>query len=118
MSPAMPAKQWNHATVDGRWSPESERPEPNPVTPTLDPGLTAETDTNDLTGPLQEERELTRGDVLAVMSNGTGGVGYHNTNRLDGAISQVSWSVSGAGATTTASRNAGQKFHPSRTVNW
>lgn len=55
----------------------------------LDPGLTAETDTNDLTGPLHEERDLTRGDVLAVMSNSIGGVGYHNTNRLDGAISQA-----------------------------
>jgi hypothetical protein len=55
----------------------------------LDPGLTAETDTNDLTAPVHEERELTRGDVLAVMANSTGGVGYHNTNRLDGAISQA-----------------------------
>jgi len=55
----------------------------------LDPGLTAETDTNDLTGPVHEERELTRGDVLAVMASSTGGVGYHNTNRLDGAISQA-----------------------------
>jgi VWFA-related protein len=55
----------------------------------LDPGLTAETDTNDLTAPVHEERELTRGDVLAVMANNTGGVGYHNTNRLDGAISQA-----------------------------
>ncbi len=41
MSPAMPAKQWNHATVDGIWSPESERPEPNSAIPTPDPGLTA-----------------------------------------------------------------------------
>lgn len=55
----------------------------------LDPGLTAETDTNDLTAPVHEERELTRGDVLAVMANSTGGVGYHNTNRLDGAIRQA-----------------------------
>jgi VWFA-related protein len=55
----------------------------------LDPGVTAETDTNDLTAPVHEERELTRGDVLAVMANSTGGVGYHNTNRLDGAISQA-----------------------------
>jgi VWFA-related protein len=55
----------------------------------LDPGLTAETDTNDLTASVHEERELTRGDVLAVMANSTGGVGYHNTNRLDGAISQA-----------------------------
>ncbi len=55
----------------------------------LDPGVSADTDTNDLTAPLQEERELRRGDVLAVIANSTGGVGYHNTNRLDGAISQA-----------------------------
>jgi VWFA-related protein len=55
----------------------------------LDSGLTAEADTNNLTAPLQEERELTRGDVLAVMANSTGGVGYYNTNRLDGAIRQA-----------------------------
>jgi VWFA-related protein len=55
----------------------------------LDPGISAETDTNNLTGPLQEEREIGRGDILAVMANNTGGVSYHNTNRLDGAISQA-----------------------------
>ena len=55
----------------------------------LDPGLTAETDTNDLTAPLQEERELGRGDILAVVAKSTGGVGYRNTNRLDAAISQA-----------------------------
>ena len=55
----------------------------------LDPGLTAATDTNDLTAQLHEEREETRGDVPAVVASSTGGVSYHNTNRLDGAISQA-----------------------------
>ncbi len=55
----------------------------------LEPGITAETDNNDLTAPLKEERELGRGDVPAVVANRTGGVGYHNTNRLDVAISQA-----------------------------
>jgi VWFA-related protein len=55
----------------------------------LDPGISAETDTNDLTASLHEERDSGRGDILAVIANNTGGVSYHNTNRLDGAISQA-----------------------------
>lgn len=55
----------------------------------LDPGITAETDANDLAEPAAEDRELVRGDVLAVIAKSTGGVFYHNTNRLDSAISQA-----------------------------
>jgi VWFA-related protein len=43
----------------------------------LDPGISAETDTNDLTAPFQEERESGRGDLLAAIANNTGGVSYH-----------------------------------------
>ena len=55
----------------------------------LDPGLSAETDTNDLTRPVQIDREETRGDILSAVAGATGGVLYRNTNRLDGAISQA-----------------------------
>lgn len=55
----------------------------------LDPGLSAENDTNDLTQPAQIDREETRGDLLSVVAGATGGVTYRNTNRLDGAISQA-----------------------------
>lgn len=47
----------------------------------LDPGISAETDTNDLTAPLQEERESGRGDLLAAIANNTGGVSYHEPPR-------------------------------------
>jgi VWFA-related protein len=55
----------------------------------LEPGLSAENDTNDLTQPVKIDREETRGDVLSVVAGATGGVTYRNTNRLDGAISQA-----------------------------
>jgi VWFA-related protein len=55
----------------------------------LDPGSSASADFNDITEPLQEERELARGDVLGIVARSTGGVGYRNTNSLDGAITQA-----------------------------
>jgi len=55
----------------------------------MDPDLSAENDTNDMTQPLKIDREETRGDVLAVVADATGGVSYRNTNRLDGPISQA-----------------------------
>jgi VWFA-related protein len=55
----------------------------------LDPGLSAETDTNDLTLPVQIDREESRGDILPVVALETGGVIYRNTNRPDNAIAQA-----------------------------
>ena len=52
-------------------------------------GTSAETDKNDVTQPLEIEREDTRGDVLFVVAAATGGITYRNTNRLDGAISRA-----------------------------
>ncbi len=55
----------------------------------MDPNISAENDTNDMTAPMKEEREEVRNDVLAVVANSTGGVFYHNNNRLDTAINQA-----------------------------
>jgi len=55
----------------------------------LDPGIGADNDSTNLTGPLLEQREDVRNDVLATAAASTGGVFFHNTNRLDGAISQA-----------------------------
>jgi len=55
----------------------------------LDPGIGADSDYNDLTQPLKEEREEKRGDVLDVIARETGGVRYRNTNRLDGVIGRA-----------------------------
>jgi VWFA-related protein len=55
----------------------------------LDPGMGADVDTNDMTAPLKEEREETRADAIEVIARSTGGVFYHNTNRLDTAISRA-----------------------------
>lgn len=55
----------------------------------LDPSVNAETDMNDLAGPIAETREENRGDVLGSVATGTGGIFYHNTNRLSVAIDQA-----------------------------
>ncbi|HYM78361.1 MAG TPA: VWA domain-containing protein [Candidatus Dormibacteraeota bacterium] len=55
----------------------------------LGSGVGAETDDNDLTGPLEAEREGNRGDILSVVATATGGVFYHNTNRLEDALNQA-----------------------------
>jgi hypothetical protein len=55
----------------------------------LGSGVGAEMDDNDLTGPLQTEREAVRGDVLSVVATTTGGIFYHNSNRLDDAFNQA-----------------------------
>jgi VWFA-related protein len=55
----------------------------------LDFGIGADTDSNDLTAPLKEDREQHRADVIEVVARETGGVFYHNTNRLDGPISRA-----------------------------
>ena len=55
----------------------------------LDPGTSAENDSNDLAAPVTEEQETVRGDILAIVARNTGGVFYHNTNRLDGAITRA-----------------------------
>lgn len=55
----------------------------------LDPDLSAANDPNDLAGPLNENREEVRNDVLAVMATSTGGVFYHNTNDLEGAVARA-----------------------------
>ena len=55
----------------------------------LDPGISAENDPNDLTAPVQQEREEVRGDVLAVVAASTGGAFYHNTNSLDDAVGRA-----------------------------
>jgi VWFA-related protein len=55
----------------------------------LDPAINAQSDTNDLTAPMVEAREESRGDVLATVATDTGGVFYRNTNRLSGAIDQA-----------------------------
>jgi hypothetical protein len=55
----------------------------------MDPGTSAENDSNDLAAPVTEEQETVRGDILAIVARNTGGVFYHNTNRLDGAITRA-----------------------------
>ena len=55
----------------------------------MDPDTNAETDANDMTEPMQAEREETRADVLATLAGSTGGVFYHNTNRLGQAVNQA-----------------------------
>ena len=55
----------------------------------LDPGISAENDSKDLTTPMQEERAEARGDILFTVAAATGGIAYHNTNRLDGAFAQA-----------------------------
>lgn len=55
----------------------------------LDPGTGADSDSNDMTASMAEGREDTRGEVLATVATSTGGVFYHNTNRLEGAIDQA-----------------------------
>ena len=55
----------------------------------LDAGIGADADTNDLTAPIQTEREETRGDVLPVIAASTGGLFYQNSNRLDDAFTHA-----------------------------
>jgi len=55
----------------------------------LDPGIGAENDPNDLAAELHEHREEVRSDVLATVAHSTGGVYYHNTNRLGAAINRA-----------------------------
>jgi len=55
----------------------------------MDPETNAEADSNDMTGPMQVEREESRADVLASLAVSTGGVFYHNTNRLGQAVNQA-----------------------------
>lgn len=55
----------------------------------MDPDANAETDSNDMTQPMQAEREETRANVLAELAGNTGGVFYHNANRLGQAVNQA-----------------------------
>jgi VWFA-related protein len=55
----------------------------------LGPDDSAATDPNDLIADIKAEREESRGDVLGVVAAQTGGVLYHNSNRLDAAIGQA-----------------------------
>ncbi|MFZ0319773.1 MAG: VWA domain-containing protein, partial [Candidatus Sulfotelmatobacter sp.] len=52
----------------------------------LDYGIGAEIDQTDLIDPLNAEHAKTRGDILDVIANSTGGVPYRNTNALDQAV--------------------------------
>jgi len=55
----------------------------------LGPDDSAAADPNDLIADIKAAHEEVRGDVLSVVAAATGGVSYHNTNRLDGPISQA-----------------------------
>jgi VWFA-related protein len=55
----------------------------------LGPEDSAAVDPNDLIADIKAAHEEIRGDVLSVVANATGGVSYHNTNRLEGPITQA-----------------------------
>ena len=55
----------------------------------LSSDVKADTDFNDMTEPIKTEQEESRADLLAILARSTGGVFYHNTNRLGQAVNQA-----------------------------